>query len=266
METKVIKADLNGVEISYSRTNEGGSKRIILIHGWTGFKELFKDFIPSLAEKGFDVVALDLRGHGDSAAPEGDYDHETFSRDIHALAAEIGWDDGFVLLGQSMGGYIVLDYALRFPETLTHLISSNTSAYLGRTLFSKIVWKIIIRMYKKDPAKMMKKMVPRFFQYPVSPEVIEEFCQMSLKTAKHAGLSAIMHCYNRNLEPELHKIDVPTLIIASEFDQKDLRNATLKIHELIPGSKLVDIPKTGHLPFMENPDEFLTAITSFVSD
>jgi len=164
-----------------------------------------------------------------------------------------------------MGGYIVLDYALRYPETLTQLISSNTSVYLARTLFSKLTWKIIIRMYRKNPAKMMEKMVPRFFQYPVSQDLIDEFISMSLKTAKHAGLSAIKNCYNRNMEPELHEIKVPTLIISSQFDQKDLRKATLKIHELIPDSDLVDIPKTSHLPFIENPKDFLDAIVSFVS-
>ena len=89
---------------------------------------------------------------------------------------------------------------------------------------------------------------------------------MTLKTAKHAGLSAIHYCYTRNLEPELYKIKVPTLVISSEFDQKDLRQATLNIHKLIPDSKLVDISNTGHLPFIENPNEFLQAILDFTSN
>jgi pimeloyl-ACP methyl ester carboxylesterase len=88
---------------------------------------------------------------------------------------------------------------------------------------------------------------------------------MSLKTSKQAGLSAIHNCFNRNLEPELPSIKVPTLVISSEFDQKNLRKATLKIHELILNSKLVDIKKTGHLPFIENPQDFLKAILEFVS-
>ncbi len=112
---------------------------------------------------------------------------------------------------------------------------------------------------------MMPKMIPKFFQYPQSQEMIDNFNKMSLKTAKHAGLSAIMNCLNHNLEPELHKIKIPTLVISSEFDQKDLRQATLNIHKLIPNSKLVDIKKTGHLPFMENPTDFLQAIVDFTS-
>lgn len=265
MEVENFKVKVNDVEIAYSRWGKGNTKQIMLIHGWTGFKGLWKDFAPMLAEKGLDVVAPDLRGHGDSDKPEGEYTHEVFSKDLYELAKELGWDNGFILLGQSMGGYIVLDYALRYPKTLTHVISSNTSVYLARNLLSKIVWKIIIRMYRKNPRKMMGKMAPRFFTKPQPQEVIDEFIEMSLKTATHAGLSAIHYCYTRNLEPELPKITVPTLVISSEHDQKDLRKATLQIHKLIPDSKLADISDTGHLPFIENPQEFLQAILDFIS-
>ncbi len=266
MDGKDLKAKVNGVEISYTRWGKEGDARIMLIHGWTGFKELWKDFAPTLAEKGFDVVALDLRGHGDSEKPKGEYTHEVFSTDILELAKHLGWDDGYTLLGQSMGGYIVCDYALRFPETLTKLITSNTSTYLGRTLMSKLVWKVIIRMYRKSPDKMMVKMAPTFFTKPISQEDLDEFTRMSMKTDHRAGLSAIHYCITRNLEPELHKIKVPTLVISSEHDQKALRKATLRVHDLIPGSKLVDIPDTGHLPFFENPEAFLEAIVSFVKE
>ena len=266
MDKKDKNVKVNGVEIAYSRWGNQGDTPIMLVHGWTGFKELWKDFAPTLAARGFDVVAVDLRGHGDSEKPQGEYTHEVFSTDILELAKHLGWDGGYTLLGQSMGGYIVCDYALRFPETLTKLITSNTSVYLARTFISKLVWKMIIRMYRKKPEKMMAKMAPTFFTKPISQESLDEFAKMSMKTAHHAGLSAIHYCITRNLEPELHKIKVPTLVISAEHDQKALRLATLKIHELIPESKLVDIPDTGHLPFIENPDAFLKAIVSFVKD
>ena len=266
MDKKVAKAKVNGVEISYARWGREGDIPIMLVHGWTGFKELWKDFAPKLAEEGFDVVALDLRGHGDSEKPICEYTHEVFSTDILELAKYLGWEGGYTLLGQSMGGYLVCDYALRFPETLTKLITSNTSVNLGRNFMIKLLWKIIIRMYRKNPEKTMRKMAPTFFTKPVSQEVIDDLAEMTIKTAPHAGLSAIHYCMTRNLEPELYKIKVPTLVISSEHDSKLLKKATLKIHELIPNSKLVDIPDTGHLPFIENPKAFLEAIVSFVKE
>ncbi|TFF95975.1 MAG: alpha/beta hydrolase [Promethearchaeota archaeon] len=264
MDPKNFTANVNDVDLACSRWGEGNTKRIMLVHGWTGFKEMWNDFAPSLVEEGFDVVAMDLRGHGDSSKPKTEYTHEVFSKDLYELATHLGWDDGFILLGQSMGGYIVLDYALRYPETLTHVIPSNTSVYLARNFLSKIVWKLTIWMYKKNPEKMMRKMFPKFFMNPPPQEIIDGFVKMSLKTAHHAGLSAIHYCITRNLEPKLHQIKVPTLVISSEHDQKSLRDATLILHKLIPNSELVDIPDTGHLPFMENPEPFLKAIVDFV--
>jgi pimeloyl-ACP methyl ester carboxylesterase len=264
MTKQVNSAKVNGVSLKYARWGEGNPKKIILVHGWTGFKEMWDDFAPLLVENDFDVIAVDLRGHGDSDKPEGEYTPAVFSKDLYALAETVGWAKNFVLLGQSMGGYIVLDYVLRYPESALKIIAANTSAYLGRNLFSKITWKIIIAMYRKDPAKMMPKMLPKFFQYPVPKETIDHFNAMSLKTAKHAAVSAINHCMKQNFEPHLSKIKVPVLVISSEFDQKELRQATLHIHKSISGSKFADIPRTGHLPFMENPSDFLKAIVDFV--
>jgi pimeloyl-ACP methyl ester carboxylesterase len=263
MSKKIFNVDVNDVILSCARWGEGNETPLLLVHGWTGFKEIWDKFAPSLEKEGFDVVALDLRGHGDSSKPEMNYTHEVFSTDILELSKYLGWDDGYILLGQSMGGYIVLDYALRFPDTLTSVISSNTSVYLSRTFISKIVWKLTVWMYKRNPEKMMAKMFPKFFIEPPSQEVIDKFIQMSLKTSKQAALSSIEYCLENNLEPELHHIKVPTLVISSKHDQKNLRKATLNVHKLISDSQLIDIPDTGHLPFMENPNAFLKAIVKF---
>ncbi|MHA1149423.1 MAG: alpha/beta fold hydrolase [Promethearchaeota archaeon] len=266
MDAKSFSTNVNKIKLECLRWGEGNQKKIMLVHGWTGFKELWKDFAPSLVEKGFDVIAMDLRGHGDSDKPKGEYTHEVFSKDLYELAKSLGWESNYTLLGQSMGGYIVLDYALRYPDSIKRVISSNTSVYLARTFFSKLIWKIIIRIYKKKPEKMIEKMIPTSFMTPPPKEVTDEFIKLSLKTDHEAGLSAIHYCLTRNLEPELPKIKVPTLVISSEHDQKDLRRATLQIHKLIPNSILIDIPNTGHLPFIENPAAFLKAIVDFAVD
>ncbi|TEU21974.1 MAG: alpha/beta hydrolase [Anaerolineales bacterium] len=255
---------VNDVELYYTRWGNEGDTRIMLVHGWTGSNEVFRDFRFMLAERGFDVVAVDLRGHGRSSKPEGEYTHELFSADVHGLAEALEWMDGFALLGQSMGGYIVLDYALRYPETLTHVITCNTSVNLGGTLLSTVVWRLNMFLYSISPKMLMQMVGPKFFHNPQPPSVIAELVEMSLQTPKFAGLSAIRNCFRRNLEPELDRITVPTLVVASEFDQKDLRDATLRIHELIPNSKLVDVPGCGHLPFVENPEYLINAIGDFV--
>lgn len=252
--------------LHYTRWGNEGDTPIMLVHGWTGNNELFREFRPLLAAQGFDVVALDLRGHGRSPKPKGDYTPEVFSSDIRDLAETLGWIGGFALLGQSMGGFLVLDYALRYPETITHLIPCNTSGNMRGSLLSMVVWRANMLLYSISPRVVMKLAAPKFFRTPQPPDIIETFIDMSLQTPKYAGLSAVRNIYPKNLEPELKRITVPTLVIASEFDQKDLREGTLRIHELIPNSQLMDVPGCGHLPFIEKPEYVVNAVRTFVKD
>jgi len=225
MEGKEFKANVNGIEIAYARWGIEGNKRIMLVHGVMGYKEMWTGLALKLASENFDVIALDLRGYGDSTKPEGEFVPEMFSSDIYELSKWLKWEDGFTILGHSLGGYIALDYALKYPETLACMIVANTSAYLARTFSSKLVWKMSTWIYKRSSEKTMQKMIPNMFIRPQPKEFINEFIEKSLKTPKSVGVSAIRICLAKNLEPELIKIKVPTLIILSQQDQKNLRNA-----------------------------------------
>ena len=111
---------------------------------------------------------------------------------------------------------------------------------------------------------MLVNFIRRLFYFPLTQEKLDWFLALSLKTDTQAGISEIQHSYKWNFEHELHNIKVPTLVVSSEFDSKLLRPATRRIHKLIQNSKLVVILKTGHLPFMENPDGYIQAIVDFV--
>jgi pimeloyl-ACP methyl ester carboxylesterase len=269
MQAEELKMEVNGIQLAYNRYGEEGGKRIMLIHGWLGYKEMFKNVAELLVRQGFDVVVPDLRGYGSSDKPEGNYTSELFSADLFSLARALNWTNGVIIVGHSMGGYIVLDYALRYPETLSHLIVANSSAYLKRSLLSRFMWWMAIRMYRKgsfqkNPENMVKRMVTGAFKTPPPKEFMKEFIEYSLKIPIYVGVSAISNCYNTNLEPELPKIQIPTLVLSGQYDQRDLRKASLQIHKLIPNSKFIVIP-TGHFSIIENPEAFVKPIIADIS-
>ena len=92
----------------------------MLLHGFTGAKEDFADWIDAFAARGFHVVAPDNRGHGASGQPaeESAYSLATFADDARRLVDALGWDR-FALLGHSMGGMIAQHLALAVPERLS---------------------------------------------------------------------------------------------------------------------------------------------------
>src|SRR4051812_29009482 len=124
MATRAV--DIGTVELAVAEAGVGG-RPLLLVHGFTGAKEDFGDWMDAFADDGWWAVAPDLRGHGDSAKPEReeDYSIAEFGTDVLALANALGWDR-FALLGHSMGGAVVQEVALREPARIERLVLMNT--------------------------------------------------------------------------------------------------------------------------------------------
>lgn len=114
------------VALATAEAGEGG-RPLLLVHGFTGAKEDFADWIDPLADAGWWVVAPDLRGHGDSDQPtdEADYSLAAFADDLEALLADLGWDR-YALLGHSMGGMVAQELVLRDGHGVERLVLMDT--------------------------------------------------------------------------------------------------------------------------------------------
>ena len=123
---------MGSVVLAAAEAGHGGSG-LLLLHGFTGAKEDFADWIDAFAAHGFHVVAPDNRGHGASGQPtdESAYSLATSPTTPDGLADALGWDR-FALLGHSMGGMIAQILALAAPERLTALVLMDTTYTRGR--------------------------------------------------------------------------------------------------------------------------------------
>ena len=104
----------DGVALHYEHT-EGALQPVILVHGWCCDHTYFAPQFDFLSEQGHSVVAVDLRGHGESDRPEGSYAMEVFADDIAWLSAELGLKHP-VVVGHSMGGVVAFELAIRHPD------------------------------------------------------------------------------------------------------------------------------------------------------
>ena len=119
------RAEVNGVELAYLREGAGGTP-LLLIHGWPETRRIWWRNVRPLAAAGFEVIAPDLRGFGDSGpAPDDRYDVAAHSRDLQALLAELGHDRCAVCAGD-LGGLIAQDLSLRFDGLVSGLVLFNT--------------------------------------------------------------------------------------------------------------------------------------------
>ena len=107
-----------GVRLRIAESGPPSGWPVVCLHGWSASLYLFRHSLALLAERGFRVVAVDLRGHGLSDKPQarGSYSLDAHLADLDALLDALGFPR-VTLVGQSMGGGLALHYALRHPPT-----------------------------------------------------------------------------------------------------------------------------------------------------
>ena len=114
------------VELAYDRAGSEGGPCLLLVHGWPETKRIWARNVEPLAEAGFDVVAPDLRGFGESPlADDGFYDLAAHARDLAALLDRLGITS-CVCAGGDLGGGIIVDLALRFEGLVERQVIFNS--------------------------------------------------------------------------------------------------------------------------------------------
>jgi len=111
-------ADVNGIRLHYVMGGTNDAEPLVLLHGFPQSWVMWRRVWPALAER-HRVIAVDLRGYGDSAKPAGleGYDKGTMAADVRALARHLGLRR-FVLIGHDRGGRVARRYALDYPDGL----------------------------------------------------------------------------------------------------------------------------------------------------
>ncbi|NIK61883.1 alpha/beta fold hydrolase [Kribbella shirazensis] len=122
-----VRVDVRrGHQLAVRRRGIGGVP-LLLLHGFPCTSRIWSHNLVPLAEAGFDVVAPDLRGYGDSDfAPDEFYDLNAFNADLTGLFDALGWDR-VVVAGHDLGAMIAVDMANRHPERVDRLVILDDS-------------------------------------------------------------------------------------------------------------------------------------------
>ena len=112
----------NGLELSYLEWGQGGIP-LLLLHGLADNGLVWSRLGETLQQK-YHVVALDMRGHGESAKPETGYFCADYINDFKAIFASLGWEKAHVL-GHSWGGKVTAIWAMREPEYFRSLMLAD---------------------------------------------------------------------------------------------------------------------------------------------
>lgn len=240
---------------------------VLWIHGFPLSNQLWDYQIDDLADVARQI-APDLRGFGGSEATEPPCSLETYSADCSRLLDHLGFRGPVVVGGLSMGGYIALDFYRRYPERVAGLILAATragadsaEAQAGRDQAAALAG-------AEGVGPIAEGMLPKLFApstLPEQPELVAFVREMMLSASVKGVQGALAAMRDR---PDstllLTTIDVPTLIIHGQDDQLIPVAEAKAAGKAVPEAKLVILPASGHLPNLEQPEEFNDAVRAFL--
>jgi pimeloyl-ACP methyl ester carboxylesterase len=251
-----------------------GGRPLLLVHGFTGAKEDFADWIDPLAAEGWWVVAPDLRGHGDSHQPEGEehYGVATFADELLALVAQLGWDR-FALLGHSMGGMVAQHLAVHHEHRLDRLVLMDTHHGPVEGLDEATV-AIALDVLRTQGLPALVDLLAALPPAPRSPSEVRlraerpGFAEWSdgkvLRCSGHMYAALAIELTTRADQlPALAQLALPTLVLVGE-DDRAFVGAAHRMAAAMPSAELVVVPDAAHSPQLENPAAWWSAVSGFL--
>jgi pimeloyl-ACP methyl ester carboxylesterase len=263
-----------GFHVHYQEEGDPRLPLLVLLHGFGDSFTSWDGWVRELGGK-FHIIRLDFPGHGLTRAPEG---YRLRSDDladfVDAFAEKLALPR-FAVAGNSMGGGVAWQLAVRHPERIDALILVDAAGFpnekppaeiplafrmlqyrIGRLLLSNIDNRFLIDEGLKkdvyDPAVITPAFVDRWAEFQRAP-------------GHRAILMAIDPRGQTQATPELlGRITAPTLVLHGESDVLIEPAGARKFAAAIPGAKLITFPHVGHLPQVEIPARSAADVAAFL--
>ncbi|MFQ6089432.1 MAG: alpha/beta fold hydrolase [Candidatus Methanofastidiosia archaeon] len=231
------------LKLSVIDTGKGDrEKTLIFLHGvggralhWTRQLEFFFDK--------YRLIAFDLRGHGFSDKPTSSYTVEEMLSDLSKALEVLKVSEKVIILGHSFGAALALEFAVLHPEKIEKLILINVSSSFMLSPVLKLTCILPISILK-----IIKAILSRHLFAP--PYVLKNYLNNAV--------------FKWNGSPLFEKIEIPTLVIAGQWDTITLRSDAKKIVKEMPNARLDTISYSGHLLIFERPDAVNRSIQRFL--
>ena len=262
-----MRVTVNGIDLACQADGPEDGPVLVLCHTLATSRAMWRRQIPHFA-RSHRVVSYDMRGHGESAAPDYPYSLEMLGEDVIGILDSLGVERPAVFLGISIGGMVGQALALRHPDRFRALILSNTSSRTppeGRAMLDQRIEAI-----RKDGVEgqvqptLERWLSPEFrARDPETTKWVADLIRATPVTGfdrlrqgdPEAGLSPTSSSASR----------CRRLVIAGEKDPGASVAAAQAIHGKIKGSQLAVIPGCYHQTPIEAPDAFNRTVDTFLA-
>ena len=270
--SEVRRVSVRGIEMEVQDVGRG-ERPFVLVHGYTGSRDDFREAMPRLAALGR-TLAVDQRGHGGSTNT-GDASHYTLdglAADLEAAltALDVGTCD---LLGHSMGGMVALRFALAHPERVLSLVLMDTAARPFRLMPPTVLEGARAVIEARGMEGLFEVMRagdrPRAeashrFEETLGSDRYWDRIGAKLRQMDPAAFVTLGGAQLEGVLERLPEIRCPTLVLVGAQDLPFI-DAADELARGIPGAIQVTIPDAAHSPQHENPDAWLAAVSDHLA-
>ena len=255
------KEKVKDIEMYYEITGEG--EYLLLIHGLGSSTRDWEEQVPIFSQK-YQVITLDLRGHGKTDKPKGPYSMRMFAEDIAELLKKLEIKS-IHILGISLGGGIAFQFAVDYPELVKSLIIVNAAIEIPLDSFKMKLeaFKRIFIVKLVGMKKMGKVLAPRLFIKTEQEDLREKLIERWAENDKKAYLSAMRALIGWSVRDQLDKVKFPTLIIGSDEDYAPT-SVKEEYTALLSDAKFIEIKDARHAVPIEKPKEFNEIVMKFL--
>ncbi|MEU8520768.1 alpha/beta fold hydrolase [Streptomyces sp. NBC_01216] len=254
-------AQIDGLTIGYE--DQGTGPALVLVHGHPFDRTMWHPQVDRFSAT-HRVVAPDLRGYGETTVVPGATALSVFARDLAALLDHLRIGE-FVLAGLSMGGQIAMECYRLFPGRVRGLVLVDTFAAAeteeGRAGRNAQADRLLAEGMRGYADEVMDRMVAPYNTH-AAPHVHRMMC-----ATDPAGAAAALR--GRAERPDyralLTTVSVPALVVVGRDDTYTPVRDAEAMHTALPHSTLVVVERAAHLPNLERPEEFDSALTAFLA-
>jgi pimeloyl-ACP methyl ester carboxylesterase len=271
--------ELHGRRVIYRVAGSGPP--VVLIHGMLNSSSHWRSVALNLARE-YTVIAPDLIGHGDSAAPRGDYSLGAHASSIRDLLAAIGIDRASIV-GHSLGGGVAMQFFYQFPQRTERLvlISSGglghevspmlrTAALPGvSALLSLTIHQGLTGALRNTGRRLSRREVRLGVYMQAIARALRPLENGEARQAFLQTLRAVIDVHGQRVSAtdRLYLLErIPTMIVWGERDNTIPLQHGHEAHEAIPHSYFKTLSKAAHFPHLEDPEGLADALRDFIEE
>ncbi|MCY1274976.1 Lipase 1 [compost metagenome] len=260
--------EVAGLSIHYYEGGPADAQTVLLVHGFGASKDNWPRFARYLTDR-YHVIAVDLPGFGESSKPDASYDVGSQAERLFAFTQALDIDK-LHLVGNSMGGHISALYAARHPQQVLTValfdnagIKAPTPSEMTQRLQRGEANPLIVR--KPEDFDQLLKFV--FVKPPAMPEKVKLYLGERAVAASSTNGKVFQQLLERYipLEPELPKIQAPTLLLWGDQDRVLNVSSIEVMKPLLKQPTVVIMKDCGHAPMMERPQETAEHYLAFLA-